>query len=444
MKIYPDTKIFILCLANTRTGGPESLHQLASQLISFGVDAYMFYAALANQNFDKANPVDDAYKKYHVPYTFDFVDAPHNVIIIPETATEVGFRLAKKSRRVIWWMGVENFLVNIMNLIEDHLKNPLAEPVPKFFYFDRSDVEHWGQSEYVRQFLRLNGVKKIHSVETHMSQIFLSRARDVDFAAKKNIVAYNPRKGFELTKHFIKFSPDLDWQPIENMTPAEVQALLARAKVYVDFGHFPGRERLPREAVLSGCVIIVGKRGAAINDVDINIPAEFKFDLSDTTPNQVIEKIREVFDDFEIAYAAQKNFRDKELNAQKNFAAQVAAAFEIKKFPPPSVALVQGVGEESFVLAEKFFGGKKFAPKFIVDEVLAEAKISDTLLLREQNRNYLRIGKNFVEIITQADAKFLYLEGRIKKFALLNPTDDELAALKNFYAPNDDDVLIFD
>lgn len=263
----------------------------------------------------------------------------------------------------------------------------------------------------------------------------------VDLSAKKNIVAYNPRKGFEVTEQLIKLAPDIDWRPIENMTPAQVQQLLAQAKIYIDFGNFPGRERLPREAALSNCVVITGRRGAAANDIDINIPAEFKFDERTSNVQAVVKKIREVFYNFNAALSAQSAFRMKELNAQKNFAAQVAAVFGIKKFPPPTVALVQGVCEESLLLAQEFLRGNDFTPSFIVDDVLAATKISDELILREQNRNYLRLGNAFIEIITRADAKFLYREGRIKKFALLEPTNTELAALNDFYAPNAEDVL---
>ena len=43
MKIYHDTKIYVLCPANSRSGGPELLQQLTSQLIKFNLNAYMFY-----------------------------------------------------------------------------------------------------------------------------------------------------------------------------------------------------------------------------------------------------------------------------------------------------------------------------------------------------------------------------------------------------------------
>ena len=48
--------------------------------------------------------------------------------------------------------------------------------------------------------------------------------------------------------------------------------------LYVDFGHHPGRDRLPREAALAGCCVITGRKGAAGNSVDLAIPVEYKID----------------------------------------------------------------------------------------------------------------------------------------------------------------------
>jgi len=442
MKLYPNSKVYILCPGNLKTGGPESLHQLASVLISFGVETYMVYAALESIPLDKENPVHDAYKKYHVPYTYEIENSQRNVAIIPETIT--AFEI-KNIRHVIWWMSVDNYLKNLINVLKGQLSKPLANPLPRFFTFDKADksIEHWGQSEYVRQFLRLNGVTNIKTVETHMSQIFLTAK--VDLSAKKNIVAFNPIKGFEVTQQLIKLEPDLDWRPIMGMTPAQVRELLAQAKVYIDFGEFPGRERLPREAILSGCVVITGKRGASANDVDINIPNEFKFSLDDSVPYQVIVKIKEVFEDFDTAYAKQKAFRDRERNAQKNFVEEVAQAFSIKKISRGVVALLQAFGDKGSLLVERL-KKESLKPGFIVDDMMSTAdmaELSEGLIVREQNRNYLRDGKNFVEIISRDDAKFLYLEGRIKSFVLLDPSDAELNELENFYGARDEDKLIF-
>ncbi|MBR3747269.1 MAG: hypothetical protein IKN27_09965 [Selenomonadaceae bacterium] len=257
MKIFSDSKIYVLCPANIHTGGPESLHQLTSRLIGFGVDAKILFCARVGEFFDINDPVHPALKKYHVPYTFGFEDSPRNVFVVPESLSEHLYAV-KKCRKILWWMSVNNYLENILALIRPCVDNPLAETVPKYFTFDKPDDvdEHWAQSEFVRQFLRLNGVKKITSIETHMSQTFLSKTANVDFAAKKNFVAFNPRKGYEFTKKLIAIAPDIDWRPIENMSPAQVRQLLAASKIYIDFGNFPGRERLPREAAVSGCVVM--------------------------------------------------------------------------------------------------------------------------------------------------------------------------------------------
>ena len=447
MKIYPDTKVYVLCPANVHTGGPESLHQLVSRLIAFGVDAKILYSVRVNEFFDENDPVAPALKKYHVPYTFSVEDSPHNIFVVPEKASSHLFA-TEKCRRVLWWMSIDNYFENLTDLIREIIVDPLSEPLPKIFTFagaaNDSSIEHWGQSEYVRKFLRLNGIKQIRTVETHMRQNFLYNAGDVDFAAKKNLVVYSPRKGFEFTKKLIDIAPEIKWRPIENMTPAQVQELLSAAKIYIDFGTFPGRERIPREAAVSGCVIITGRRGAANNDVDFNIPDEFKFDERNVKPKAVIEKIRSVLMNFRPAFDAQKDFRSGIFNAPKKFAAAIADAFEIKKFPTP-IALPQGIGAESYLLAEKFLRGNEFVPKFIVDDVMCTAnaaEISNGVILREQNRNYLRVGESFVEIISRRDAKFLYHEDRIKKFVLMNPSKEEISALKDLCDLND--IMVVD
>ena len=164
---------------------------------------------------------------------------------------------------------------------------------------------------------------------------------------------------------------------------------------------------------------------------------------SNLNPQQVINKIREVFDNFPAAYEKQVTYRARILDDKNRFTNEVADAFEIKELPTMTVAFVQGVVGKIFFLAQMLFKSSNFMPSFIVDDLMATTEVLDDLLLREQNRNFLRVGENFVEIITRDDAKFLYLEGRIKKFVLFEPTDAELDELKNFYEPNYKDVLIF-
>ena len=438
MRLYPDSKVYIVCPGLYHTGGAELLHQLCSQLISFGVDAYMYYYLEGSFNI-KVYPVDDFYRKYHLPYVTEIEDTEHNIFVAYEGPTEFLY-IPKKAQRVLWWLSADNYLGHLSNYFRaliQYRKLDL-EPLGKFFFFNEIDnqTDHLAQSEYAKNFLLVNGVPeyKIYMVEDYLNQAFLSRAAQVDLSRKENFVAYNPKKGFEVTSQLMNFAPDIDWRPIQNMTPEQVQELLARAKVYIDFGNHPGKDRIPREAAISGCVVITGKRGSAANDVDINIPAEFKFDERIATPQALIQKIRDVFDNFSAAHKKQAAYRARILDDKNRFANEVAEAFGIKNIAAGGVFIPQHFNEETFLLAEKLRG----ASLFIVDE-----NIPEKFIHREQNRNYLRGNGITVEIITRDDAKFLYLEGRIKKFALLNPSEAELEAVKKFYAPATEDILIF-
>ena len=456
MKLYPDSKVCIVCPGNLYTGGTELCHQLASKLLSMNIQTYIYYLPAFHYEiceFDEKDPVHDELKKYHVSYTFALEDEPQNVLIAPESATN-SLYFTKNIQRVIWWMSVDNYIRNVSNIFKEHLKVPLAKPFPRMFYFDKSDsdIEHWAQSEYARQFVKLNGVSddKVHWVEDYLGQDFLDGAAQIDLTCKENIVAFNPKKGFETTKQLIQLAPDIDWRPIENMTPAQVQELLSKAKVYIDFGTHPGRDRIPREAAISGCVVIVGKRGAAANDIDINIPDEFKFSFDDTNPYDVIEEIRAVFENFEAAHEKQVEYRARILDDKDRFDKEVEELFAPETQPPLSIALTQSVGEKSFLLAKEFF--QEFSrsglikPSFIVDDTMAKenaAELLPEIIIREQNRNYMRVEENLIEIITRDDAKFLYREGRINAFALLEPDDAQLDELTNFYGAADEDFLIF-
>ena len=103
--------------------------------------------------FNPEEPVHHFYKRYHIPYVFQLEDNTHNILIMPESVTEFLYCF-RKFQRVIWWMSVNNYLDNIIKIAELFLKNPLDRPLIRLFNFYGADKdsEHWGQSEYVRQF----------------------------------------------------------------------------------------------------------------------------------------------------------------------------------------------------------------------------------------------------------------------------------------------------
>ena len=71
---------------------------------------------------------------------------------------------------------------------------------------------------------------------------------------------------------------DINWVPLQNMTRSELVNVMRVAKVFVDFGYHPGKDRLPRECAANGCCVITGMRGSANYFEDVPIPSKYKFD----------------------------------------------------------------------------------------------------------------------------------------------------------------------
>ena len=91
------------------------------------------------------------------------------------------------------------------------------------------------------------------------------------------------------------------------------------AKLYVDFGPFPGAERIPKEAALFGCCIITGRNGASNYYGDVPIPDEYKFADYMSQTDVIIEKIRDVLKYYDVCKSNFENYRKMVLALEENF-----------------------------------------------------------------------------------------------------------------------------
>jgi hypothetical protein len=92
-------------------------------------------------------------------------------------------------------------------------------------------------------------------------------------------IAINPRKGIRYARPLIDLLHSEEIIVLQGMDRRAVGNALRNAQTYVDLGAHPGRDRIPREAALAGCVVIVAKRGSAENSTDIPIDTHFKIVL---------------------------------------------------------------------------------------------------------------------------------------------------------------------
>ncbi|MCI9109400.1 MAG: hypothetical protein HFI00_14645 [Lachnospiraceae bacterium] len=211
-------------------------------------------------------PANIKYEKYGIGHVTEVndVDNEASVIIIPEGLITWSL-VFKKCKKVIWWMSVDNYLT-IEKTLESDILGMIRNEIPI----------HLVQSQYAYQFLLERGVveEKILWVSDYISENFGRFKMPLEF--RRDIALYNPKKGLELIKPLMKRTSWLKWIPLAGLTEEQMIAVMGIAKLYVDFGHHPGKDRIPREAASGGCCIITNRKGSAAFYEDVPIPDCYK------------------------------------------------------------------------------------------------------------------------------------------------------------------------
>jgi len=158
-----------------------------------------------------------------------------------------------------------------------------------------------------------------------MNDVFFEWAQND--VKKEDIVIYNPKKNDEYLDEIIRRTPALNWKPLGGMSPAEVAAWMARAKVYIDFGYHPGKERMPREACIMRCCLVIGKSGSAAYAEDMPIPEKFRFEKNKDEIPRVIARITDCLDNYDKRIAEFEPYRQKLFNEKKEFVADIKKVF---------------------------------------------------------------------------------------------------------------------
>ena len=283
--------IYILCPYGNATGGTELLHQLGYTLNRLSYEVGIYYYGESKGDEPACNP---AFEKYKVTRVRSIEDISNSLVIYPEMLVSTVLSDRDKYRyvrRIIWWMSVDNAHVDeniLMRLQED------------------KSLIHLCQSYYALDYVENTiGVSKsnFYYLSDYISHNFLNI--NVDDSVRTNMVLFNPRKGYERTSRLIQNSnAGISWKTISGLRPEDVPQVLRTAKVYIDFGNHPGKDRFPREAVSCGCRIITGLRGAAKYQQDVDIPTECKFDDNedDSVILQKIYQLAGQYEDTEILY----------------------------------------------------------------------------------------------------------------------------------------------
>lgn len=231
----------------------------------------------------------------------------------------------RKIRKAVWWLSVDNFFVSYFFYhykIESFIITKINNICKRFQFYTFFDIPKYALDKFIN--LSIEKLDYFYNVDLHMTNsyrglefllnkhinaVMLSEYLNQDFLTyeshindnRENIIAYNPSKGYNFTKRIIEHSKKygLKYVRLERMSRETVIDTLKTAKVYIDFGNHPGKDRLPREAAILGCCVITGKRGSANCFKDVSIPSYYKFEDNNDNIPLIVERIIECMNNYE-------------------------------------------------------------------------------------------------------------------------------------------------
>lgn len=348
IQIFVNTKIYFVIPANMRTGGPQFIHQIIHHFRNtFKMDAYI-YAIPAEHPY----PVPSDYQIYNNPLVDKIEDEWQNILIVPEIYLTVKILDDYKSiRKIIWWLSLDNYFINrFINkqrlfYLPIRGLNKIFESFGKASAFDINQIAvnyykgynlkndhlidkaiiNLCSAKHVQSSLEEIGLKAVFYISEFLNEDFFKT--EADESKKENIIAYNGVKGINFTKKLVKYASHLKFIPIRNMSKEEFTSLLKRAKVYVDFGNHPGRDRLPREAAWLKCCVITNRRGGARLEDDLSIPEEYKYDDDIENIPMIVKKIESCLFDYPNRVLHFDTYRKNTQAEQKKFLEDVKKIF---------------------------------------------------------------------------------------------------------------------
>jgi len=270
--------VILVCPGGLATGGTEGIHNLCHYLNKVGAHAKILYTT------HKTNPQPKEYAKYECEYLTILPKDYRGVIVLPEVwGNQVLMPEYKDCTVAINWQGVDVY--DWHNAPKDRNR-----------FLERPDTIHIANSDYAIDHLRKLGIEPVKIADCLNDDFYDVPTDGFD---RKNVVLYNP-VSVKLT-HFqeVVMSKCLNefgirFRPLEGYTRKELIDIFQHSKLYVDFGVFSGRERLPREAVMCGCCILTSNKGTASYHNDNGILDKYKVE----DVNDAVQMVKYVLNNY--------------------------------------------------------------------------------------------------------------------------------------------------
>lgn len=320
---------------DTPTGGPEALHQLADVLNSMGAVARMVYIGEFSTLVPEGDtltctvsedaPARITYKEYNAPPLTSAKLTSETLLIFPEIWIDFAVDCINRTsaQLAIWWLSVDNspLFYRERNLDFENL-------------LFRHRLLHFYQSHYALHMLLERGATNLAPLFDFTTRSFVFRGLG-DLTHNKNhrvhSIAYFPNKAgpkaVEYLESLAARNPSVSLVAIKNMTKSQVAETLWNTKIFIDFGHSPGKDRMPREAAALGVVVFVRKVGAARFSNDYPIGENYFFTDADLDNYSLEQRVLAALSFPEFSTEAQSVMRNRAALEYEEFCLQIRQSF---------------------------------------------------------------------------------------------------------------------
>jgi hypothetical protein len=250
------------------------------------------------------------YPQYRVKQSYSIQDSGDNIIIVPEIAPDLLESFAH-IQKAVWWLS--------------------TNPSPYSNVLRSREIRHLCQSAAAINMLTERGYEYVFPLTDYIT---------IDPQPRHKIrqVAYNPKKGLTLTLQIMPYVVDTPFVPLISMTESQMSEALGKSMVYIDLGGHPGKDRIPREAAMSQCCVIVANVGTARGFQDVPISRKYKMDITPFEPEMIGSIIMSVLDQYDKLLTDFEMYRRIISMERETFSREVLAIFAKKAYHGDSFA----------------------------------------------------------------------------------------------------------
>ncbi len=339
------TEVYVSSVLGPRTGGPEAVHQLVHSLRSRDIPTFIVPM--------RGSRGKQAHSDYNI-YDFEVVDAiprtrDHRLVVTEVSPLESWkeIRVTNPSHTWLWWLSVNNApdqraryysgqdkRSRVQGMwkeavgrgkVQDSVLAQLRAFVTEMVSLSYSqsllsrNIQHLAQSYYAVDFCE----SQLGQPATLVSDYLRDLPPMSSGAVRRNLVTYNGSRGYSLIGQLERALPELEFVPISGMNYSEVCEILAESAAYIELGHLPGRDRLPREAGRLGTPVVLLERGAGTNVKDFPLPDLYRIPLTEDWATHFTPVLAQVVSDRQGAQVDQQGYREWVLTDRSRFESEI-------------------------------------------------------------------------------------------------------------------------